>query len=141
MRRATLAGTLPGLLGRLPARFGWVLIIAGTLIGTVLTVLAGHEPGLLLGACLLIAVLLAGTAIRPGAVYLLIPAPALAYTAGALAAGYVHDHATAHSRTELAINGLQWIAPGFPVMCVATGVVAALAAARWLLARRGASWR
>jgi hypothetical protein len=73
----------------------------------------------------------AALAIRPSAVYLIFPVPALAYTVTAVIAGLIHDHATDTSRTALALGAAQWIASGFVGMTLATGLAVAIGGYRW----------
>jgi len=122
--------------GELPARRGIVLVVSGAAIGTVITVLAGGEPGFVLGFFLVIATLAASFAVRPGAVYRIIPAPALAYLAGAVIAGLIHDGGSDTSGAALAISAAQWIADGFLAMTIATALAVLIGAIRW-----GTYWR
>jgi hypothetical protein len=85
--------------------------------------------------------LVAGTAaavlaVRPRAVYLIIPVPALAYLMAGTITGLIHDHATDTSRTALAVSAAQWIASGFPAITIATTLAIATTAARWPRRRR-----
>jgi hypothetical protein len=118
--------------GALPSRRGIVLVISGAVIGTVVTVLAGGEPGFVLGFFLVIATLAASLAVEPRATYRIIPAPALAYLAGAVLAGLIHDRAADTSRAALAISAAQWVARGFVAMTIATVLVVLVGAVRWL---------
>jgi hypothetical protein len=138
-----LAGQRPRLWGTRPGRLGVFVIVCGTTLGFVVTVLADREPGLLLGVFLLVSTVLAAFAVRPRAAYLIIPVPALAYLVAAVVAGLIHDRATDTSRTALVISAVQWIASGFFVMTAATAIAIAVAAARWLVSRRARQglWR
>ena len=118
--------------GALPSRRGIVLVISGAVIGTVITVLAGGEPGFVLGFFLVIGTLAAALAVEPRAIYRIIPAPALAYLAGAVIAGLIHDRAADTSRAGLAISAAQWAARGFVAMTIATVLVVLVGAIRWL---------
>ena len=118
--------------GALPSRRGIVLVISGAAIGTVITVLAGGAPGFVLGFFLVIATLAASIAVEPRAIYRIIPAPALAYLAGAVSAGLIHDGAADASRTALAISAAQWAASGFVAMTIGTILVILIGAVRWL---------
>ncbi len=122
--------------GALPAARGVVLQLTSVTVGTVITILAGIEPGLVLGFFLLVGAVAASVAVRPTAVYRIIPVPALAYLAGAVIAGMIHDRATDTSRSALAISAAQWIAAGFLAMTSATGLVILIGAVRW-----GLHWR
>ena len=66
-------------------------------------------------------------AVRPRAVYLIIPVPALAYLAAAILAGLIHDHAADTSHVALAVSAAQWIAGGFFMMAAATVLAMELA--------------
>ena len=117
--------------GSLPYDRGIVLVISGSAIGTVLTVLAGRDPGFVLGFFVIIATIGASLAVRPRSVYRIIPVPALAYLAGAVIAGLIHDRAGDTSRTALLISAAQWTASGFLAMTAATVLVILVGAARW----------
>jgi hypothetical protein len=105
-------------------------------IGTVITVLFGGDPGFMLGFFVVIATLAASFAVEPRAVYRILPAPVLSYLVGAIIAGLIHDRATDTSRTALALSAAQWVAHGFVAMTAATVLVALIAAVRW-----GRLWR
>ena len=100
--------------------------------------MTGTEPGVLLGIFLLAGTAAGALAVHPRAAYLIIPVPALAYLAAAIAAGLIHDHAADTSHTALAISAAQWIASGFFTMTAATLLAIAVAAGRWAAARVGA---
>jgi hypothetical protein len=119
--------------GALPSKRGIVVVISGAVIGTVITVLTGGEPGFVLGFFLVIATLAASFAVEPRAVYRIIPVPALAYLAGAIIAGLIHDSAADTTRTAVAIGAAQWAARGFVAMTIATVLVMLVGAARWVL--------
>jgi hypothetical protein len=120
----------------LPAARGLVVVISTAAVGTLITVVAGREPGFVLGFCVLVGAVAASFAVRPGAVYRIIPAPALAYLVGAVLAGLIHDRATDTSRTALAISAAQWTASGFLAMTAATLLAILICAVRW-----GRYWR
>jgi hypothetical protein len=128
-------GPAPRWWGSRPGRAGVLLVIAGTLAGLLGTVLAGHEPGFVLGAGLIVGTVAGAVAVRPRATYLIIPVPALAYVIAATAAGLIHDHAADGSRTALAVGLAQWVAGGFLIMIAATLLASAIAAVRWLSSR------
>jgi hypothetical protein len=107
-------------------------VIGATLLGLVITLLAGAEPGLILGVFLVAGTVVAALAVRPGAVYLIFPVPAPAYLVAAVIAGLVHDRGVDTSRTALALSAAQWIAGGFVPMVVATGLAVLIAGYRWL---------
>jgi hypothetical protein len=99
--------------------------------------LAGSEPGAVLGVFLIAGTVAAALAVRPGAVFLLIPVPALVYVVASVAAGLIHDQATDTSLKMLAISGVQWFAGGFIPMAAATAAMIVIAIARGLGQMRG----
>jgi hypothetical protein len=113
-------------------------VIIGAALGALLTVVAGTEPGPLLGLAVIAATGLGAFAVRPGSVYLIIPVPAPAYLAAAVLAGLIHDRASDTSGAVLAVNAAQWIASGFFAMCAATLLAMAVALWRWLMTGRAA---
>ncbi len=127
--------------GSRPGRLGPSAVIVGAVLGALLTVLAGTEPGTLLGLSVIAATGLGAFAVRPGSVYLIIPVPAPAYVAAAVLAGLIHDRASDTSPAILAVNAVQWIASGFFAMSAATLLVIAVALWRWLMTGRAAYWR
>jgi hypothetical protein len=94
-------------------------------------VLTGSEPGTVLSVFLIAGTAAAVLAVRPRAVYLIIPVPALAYVVAAVVAGLIHGQASSTSRTALAVSAAQWAASGFLVMAAATVLAIGAAAARW----------
>jgi hypothetical protein len=136
------AGLQPRLWGSRPGRLGVFVVIAGTLVGALITVLSGSEPGTALGVSLVIATAIATLAVAPRVAYLVIPAPALAYIVAAVVTGYLHDHATDTSRTALALGFVQWVAGGFIAMVIATALAVSVTFARQYWARRygSGSW-
>ncbi len=111
-----------------------VLVLAGaTLIGIVLTVMAGTEPGNLLGGFVIAGLLVAVLGVRRGAVYLFFPVPALAFFVAAVAAGVVHDRKMVSSTAGLAAAFPQWVAGIFWPAVVATVLVLLVGVGRWLL--------
>ena len=124
--------------GSRPGRLGIAFVIGGALAGLLVTVMTGTEPGVLLGIFLLAGTAAGALAVHPRAAYLIIPVPALAYLAAAIAAGLIHDRAADTSHTALAISAAQWIAGGFFTMTGATLLAIVVAAGRWAAARVGA---
>lgn len=116
--------------GRMPGWFGVTLITGAVALAGLATALTGTSPGAALGVCLIIATLAACLAVRRRAVYLLIPAPALAYTVAAVIAGLARNHAATVSHTALAVNAAQWVASGFLAMTAATLVAVIITATR-----------
>jgi hypothetical protein len=117
--------------GRLPGRFGVLVVIGSAAVGALLTALTGSAPGIMLGVCLVAGTLAAAFAVRPRTGYLIIPVPALAYLVAALIAGLIYNRSNDGSGTYLAVNGTQWIASGFIAMAIATGLAIAIMALRW----------
>ncbi len=115
----------------MPGRLGVVVIVVAVLVGTVITVLAGSDPGLILGGFLIAGTVLGALVVRPGGGYLLFPVPAVAYVVAAVTAGLIHDRTVDASYTGLALSAVQWIASGFIAMSVATALAIAIAALRW----------
>ena len=107
------------------------IVIGFAALGALATAAAGSEPGFLLGAFVVVGTIVAGLAVTPRAVYLIIPAPALCYLVAAGMAGLIHDRAASSSNATLAISGAQWVASGFLAMCLATLVAVGLTVARW----------
>ena len=118
--------------GTRPGRLGVFAVVAAALLGMVITVLSGSEPGLILGIFLIAGTILAALAVRPGATYLIFPVPAPAYAVTAIVAGLINDRAADTSSTALVVNLGQWIAAGFIPMTVATALAVLIAGFRWL---------
>lgn len=130
------APTVGQLWGTRPGRLGVFAVIGATLLGLVITLLAGTEPGVILGVFLVLGTVAAALAIRPGAVYLIFPVPAPTYVVAAVIAGLVHDRGIDTSKTALALSFAQWIAGGFIAMTLATALAVLIAGYRWLQANR-----
>jgi hypothetical protein len=127
---------MPSWWGSLTGRGGVCIVVGGTALGALITVLAGTGPGPVLGVSLVVATLAAALAIQPGAVYRIIPVPALAYLVMATVAGLAGDRAAGRSHTALAVSAAQWIASGFLPMTVATLLAIAATAIRWFIQSR-----
>jgi hypothetical protein len=141
-RQQAQPGGTPRRWGSRPARLGVFIVTGCALLGMLATILTGSEPGVVLDAFLIAGTVTAGLAVRPGAVYLIIPVPALAYVVTATIAGLIRDRATDTSLTGLAVHMVQWIASGFLAMTAATILAIAITVARWPTARRRrAGWR
>jgi hypothetical protein len=121
----------------LPTRSGVWIVVGSVSAGLFLTILAGSEPGYLLGAFLIVGTLSAALSVQPTAVHLIIPVPALAYLAASMIAGYIHDRPVDTSHTALAISALQWVAGGFIWMTIATLLAIVITAIRKPTRRRG----
>jgi hypothetical protein len=128
--------TVGQLWGTRPGRLGVFAVLGATLLGLVITLLSGTEPGLILAIFLVISTAAAALAVRPGAVYMLFPVPAPAYLVAAFIAGLVHDRAVDGDRTALALNAAQWIAGSFIPIVVATALALLIAGYRWLRGAR-----
>jgi len=124
--------------GRLSGWYGTLIVFAAAVIGTVVTVAMHRNPGHLLGGFIVVGTLIAALAVRSRAVYLLIPVPAPAYLAGAVAAGLIHEQNAGPSQSGLKISAAEWIAGGFVAMAAATAVAVVVTIVRWLMARRAA---
>jgi hypothetical protein len=111
-------------------------VIGGALLGALVTIFLGREPGFALGLLVFLATVVAVFVVRPKAAYLVIPVPALAYVAAAVLTGYLHDRGTDTSHTALAISAVQWIADGFVAMAASTALATLVAATRWLVSNR-----
>lgn len=122
--------------GTRPGRLGVFAVIGATVLGMLITVLAGSEPGVILSVFLIAGTVAAALAVRPGAVYLIFPVPAPAYAVAAIIAGLVHDRGVDTSSTALALSAAQWIAAGFIPMIIATGLAMLIAGYRFLRAAR-----
>lgn len=127
---------MPSWWGSLTGRGGVCIVVGGAALGALITVLAGIGPGPVLGVSLVAATLAAALAIQPGAVYRIIPVPALAYLVMATVAGLAGDRAAGTSHTALAVSAAQWIASGFLPMTVATLLAIAVTAIRWFIQSR-----
>ncbi len=119
----------------MPGGRGALIVIAAAVSGTAATVGTHRAPGYLLGGFVVAGTLIAALAVRPRAVYLLIPVPALAYIMGAVTAGLIHQQSASPGSSGLTVNAAQWIADGFVTMTAATALAAAITVIRWLLNR------
>src|ERR1700722_6514943 len=110
------------------------LVLAGaTGIGVGPTLIHVTEPGNLLGFFVIVGSLVAVLGVRRGAVYLLFPMPALAFFAGAVVTGIIHDRELAASTAGLGVGFTQWVAGIFFPAVVATILVLLVGGTRWLL--------
>jgi hypothetical protein len=130
-------GRAPRMWGSRPGRLGVFLVIGCAALGTLVTVVTRTEPGPVLGVLVVAGTAAAALAVRPRAVYVIIPVPALAYVVAASVAGFVRDGASDTSLTGLAVHAAQWIASGFLAMSVATLLAIAATAVRWPRSGRG----
>jgi hypothetical protein len=109
---------------------------AGGLLGVIFTLMAGQEPGDLLGFFVIVGAIAAALGIRRGKVYLLFPAPALAFFAAAVVTGKVHDAKLGSSTAAVGVGFTQWVAGVFFPAVVATILVLLIGGGRWLLGRQ-----
>jgi hypothetical protein len=113
-----------------------LVLVAAALIGVIFTLAAGQEPGGLLGFFIVVGSIAAALGIQRGKVYLLFPAPALAFFVGAIVTGKVHDAKLGSSTAGLGVGFTQWVAGIFFPAVVATIVVLLVGGGRWLLGRQ-----
>jgi len=119
-----------------PVKMAVLVLSAAALLGVIFTLVAGKDPGFLIGLFVTVGAAIATLGVRRGGVYLFFPLPALATFVAAVLTGKVHDSQLASSATGTAVGFLQWIAGVFYPMCAATIVVLLIGGARWLLARQ-----
>jgi hypothetical protein len=123
--------------GTRPGKAGVYTVVAGTVLGALITLVSGSEPGWVLGLLLVISTTIGGLLVTRCTTYLLIPVPAVAYTVAAFVTGYIHDRPIDTTRAELAASAVQWIAGGFFAMTAATLLAIAIVVGRWLFAGPG----
>jgi hypothetical protein len=125
-----------------PGRAGWgslrgglgvSIVLASAVIGVVATLVIGHGPGSVLGLFIMVGTVVAALAVRPTAVRMLLPVPALCYVIAALAVGLVTEPPSDASKAALAVAAAQWIAAGFLTMILATALAVVLTLVRWFL--------
>lgn len=126
---------------QLTGRGGILIVAASALVGAIVTILTGGQPGALLGACVLAGTIAGGIAVSPRASRVMIPVPALVYPVAAVMAGIVGGSAAGSSHTALAVGAVQWVAAGFPWMVAATAsaVIVAVMRKRQAMQRTGHS--
>ena len=129
-------GGLGRWLGRMSTRTALLVLVAGTLLGIIVTLIAGQEPGDLLGLFIIVGTIAAALGIRRGKVYLLFPVPALAFFVAAVVTGKVHDAKLGSSTAGLGAGIAQWIAGIFFPAVVATILILLLGGGRWLFGRQ-----
>jgi hypothetical protein len=112
---------------------GVSIIAASAALGAVITIAHRDQPGRALGVCIVAGTVIAALAVRPRTGRLIFPVPVLAYLIAALIAGIAYNRST--SKTELVIGSAQWIANGFLLMALATGLAIVLVTIRWTLRR------
>jgi Domain of unknown function (DUF6542) len=121
------------LLGALPTMTAAWVLIGAAVLGVAVTVIAGKEPGILLGGFVIVGSLAAVLGVRRGAIYLFFPMPALAFFVGAVAAGAIHDRQDIATTIGLSAHFPQWVAGIFWPAVVATILVLLVGGGRWLL--------
>ena len=135
-----IGGLQPGGLLRLMGSLGlWtaLLLMAGAaLIGVLLSLAAGKDPGMLLGFFVIVGSIAAVLGIRRNLVYLVFPAPALTLFVSAILLGKIHDAKLSSSTAGLASGFAQWIAGIFVPAMLATVIVVLVGGGRWLLGRQ-----
>lgn len=107
-------------LGTLSGGRGIAIAAGSTALGSLLTILQRHDPGVVLGVFLVLGTIVAGVAVRPNAARLIIPAPTLCYVPAATIAGAINDRAADTSKIGLILHGGRWISSGFVAMALAT---------------------
>ncbi len=107
--------------------------MGSAVLGAVATLVIGHGPGSVLGLFIVAGTVVAALAVRPGAVRVLLPVPALSYVVAAVAVGMIADPPDDTSKAALAVAAAQWIASGFLTMVLATALAVMLTAIRWFL--------
>jgi hypothetical protein len=115
----------------MPFRDGVTIMIASALLGVIVTLAAGGQPGILLGLMLIAGTIATGLAVLPRASHLVIPLPSLAYLVSASLAGVLGGASAGTSRTDLALAELQWLAHGFVSMIAGTVAAIIVAGIRW----------
>ncbi len=124
-------------LGVLRVRSAVLILVAAALLGAVLTLIAGRDPGFLLGFFMIVGTFVAALAVRRGAAYLLFPWPALLLFIAAIMVGSVHDTGLESAGAAgLGAGFTQWVAAVFFPMCVSTILALVIGAARWVLDRQ-----
>jgi len=118
-RRGGSPGVAGGF-GDLSGLVGIGIVAASALLGALITIVLRHDPGTLLGVCIIAGTLVAGLAVRPRSARLIIPAPALCYAVTATIAGVINDRASDTSHLADVFNASTWIASGFLSMTMAT---------------------
>jgi hypothetical protein len=108
--------------------------VAGSaFLGALITIAERRDPGAVLGVLVVLGTVLAGFAVRPRSVHMIIPAPTLFYVVAASVAGAINDRATDTSKIGLILHGGTWVASGFTAMSIATVLAIALTAIRYFL--------
>jgi hypothetical protein len=115
----------------LPGKLAVGVVIGGAALGGLLSAATGRQPGLLLGLFLVASTVCAVLGVRPRAVYLVIPVPALAYMFVAMLTGMLSDQTARGSTAEFLLGAFQWIASGFAAITLASVIAIITAVVRW----------
>jgi hypothetical protein len=130
-------GPMTRWMGAIATRTAVLVLVAAALIGVVLTLITGHDPGFILGFFVVIGAIAATLGVRRGAIYLFFPLPALTLFIASIMVGAVHDRALESAGTAgVRVGFLQWVAAAFLPMCIATVVTVVIGGARWALGRQ-----
>jgi hypothetical protein len=127
---------VPGGWGALRGGIGVGIVMGSAVIGIAVSLVLGHGPGSVLGLFIVAGTVVAALVVRPTAVRMLLPVPALCYVIAALAVGVITDSPSDTSKAALAVAAAQWIAAGFLTMVLATALAVVLTAVRWFLWHR-----
>jgi len=130
------SGGLLRLIGRMGTPAAVLVVAAAALIGALLSLAAGQEPGNLLGFFIIVGSIVAVLGIRRGVIYLVFPMPALTFFVTAILVGKVHDAKLSSSTAGLGAGFLQWVAGIFDPAVLATVLVVLIGGGRWLLGRQ-----
>lgn len=123
-------------LGRLSMRMAMVVLIAAALLGVVVSVALGQEPGDVLGFFVIMGSIAAALGVRSGKAYLVFPMPALMFFVAAIVVGKIHDAKLGSSTASLGAGFTQWVAAIFFPAVVATVLVLLIGGARWIRGRQ-----
>jgi hypothetical protein len=129
-------GGLARWLGRMPTWMAMLVLAAFAVLGVIFSLILGQEPGAVLGFFIIVGTIIAAICIKHGRVYMLFPAPALAFFIAAILAGKVHDAKLGSSTAGLGAGFTQWVAGIFFPAVVATILVLLIGGGRWLLGRQ-----
>ena len=114
---------------------GWrasLVLVSVALVGLIGTIVIGHDPGFLIGVCLVVGSVVAAIGAQRRTVHKLIPLPALSYLVISTAAGTANDWSNLNDSKEFATSFLTWIGGGFVGVVAATVLVVLITFVRWL---------
>jgi hypothetical protein len=112
------------------------VFFGAAVLGAILTLVMGRDPGALLGSLILIGAVIAALGIHREHAYLIIPMPAVTYLVLAVVTGGIHDTSTETSTAALGLSFLQWIGSGFFSIFGATLLVLLIFGGRLLASRQ-----